>query len=90
MMVEANETFEFFPPMACFDDDIVKKLQQYCSGSSPVFVHPSLYRALKITFSLDIGGLSPDDTIKSEMGTGSMGEAVGVLNPAMFNAGEQP
>lgn len=89
MMAEANETFGSFPPMACFEDEVVKKLHQYCSGRFPVFVHPSLYRALKLTFSLDIDGLSPDGTIKTKMGTGSMGEAVGVLTPSMFNAREQ-
>lgn len=89
-MAETNQTFGMFLPMACFVDDNVTKLQQFCSGRFPLLVHPSLYRALKQTFPLDIGGLSPDGTIKSEMGTGSMGEAVGVLTPAMFNAGEQP
>lgn len=30
-------------------------------------VHPFLYRALKITFPWDIGGISHDDFLKTEM-----------------------
>lgn len=35
-------------------------------------------------------GLSLDGSIKNEMGHGSMGQGVGVLTPAMFNADPQP
>lgn len=90
MVMEAKQVFGIVPPIAFFDNDNVKKLNQYCSGELLLFVHPSLYRALKLTFSLDIGSLSPDDSIMTEMGTGSMGESVSVLTLAMFNAREQP
>lgn len=87
---EANDAFSLCPPPpAYFDDRNVKRLQQYCAGRLPLFVHPSLYRALKLTFPLDIGGLSPDNTVRIEMGTGSIGQDVGVLSSAMFNAEEQ-
>lgn len=48
------------------------------------YVHLSLYRALKLTFPWDIGGISHDGTIKTSIGIGSMGKAVGVLTPTMF------
>lgn len=41
-------------------------------------------------FPWNIGDLSPCGTIKTQMGHGSMGLAVGVLTPDMFNAEEQP
>lgn len=73
-------------------DDHMTKLKQNWTGRLPVFVQPSLYRALKVAFPQDIGGLSLDDTIKSEIGTakGSNGQSVGILTPAMFNAYSQP
>lgn len=58
-------------------------------GSHFLFTR-SLYRALKLTFLLDICGLSPDGSIRHEMCQGSMGQAIDVLTLAMFNAKEQP
>ncbi|CAE1328539.1 unnamed protein product [Acanthosepion pharaonis] len=63
---------------------------QKLKGRVPVFVHPSLYRALKLTYPSDIGGFSQDDTVENEMASGSMGRAVGVLTPAMFYPEGQP
>lgn len=65
------------------------KLKQYSSKGLPYFVRPSLYRALKFVFPWNIGGLSLDDTIKSEMGTDSIGQGLGVLTSVMFNPGSQ-
>lgn len=60
------------PPMACFNSENVNRLQLYCVGRLLYFVHLLLYRSLKLTFPLDIGGLSRDGIIKSEMGLSSM------------------
>lgn len=73
-----------------FYDDNIKKLNQFCSRRPPLFVYSSLYRALKLTFLFQIGGLSLDDTIKSEIGYGSIRQAVDVLTPAAFNVNPQP
>lgn len=54
-----------------------------------IYVHPTFYRALKLTFPGDIGGLSLDDTTKSEIGQGSMERAVGVHTRVKFNAEER-
>ena len=53
-------------------------------------LHPSLYRAVKLTFLRDIRGLAHDKAITNEMATGSMSQTVGVLTPAMFSPGNQP
>lgn len=89
MIPKANHIFGMFPPMICFDNDSVKNLDQYCLGAAFLFT-PSLYRALKLTLNLDIGGLSVDDTTKSEMCTGSIGQRVGVFTPALLNAEGRP
>lgn len=41
--------FEIFHPLAFFIDDNVKHLKQYCSWRLLLFVHPTLYRSLKLT-----------------------------------------
>ena len=55
-----------------------------------LWLHPSLYRAVKLTFQQDIGGLAHDGAITNEMATGSMSQTVGVLTSAMFSLGTQP
>lgn len=90
MIEEDNNVLGIFPPFPFFNDVNVQNLKRFCSGRLPFFVHSSLYRALKLTFLWDIGGLFHDSTIKREMGIVSMKQDVGVLIPAMFNAKEKP
>lgn len=54
-------------------------------GRLHVFIHPSLYRVFKLTFPGDIGGLSLDGSINTEME-----QTIIVLTPAMYNADKQP
>ena len=85
MLGEANEALG---PISYFKDDLIS-----CKGligRVPVVLHPSLYRALKLTLPWDIGGLAHDRAINNEMATGSMSQTVGVLTPAMFSPGTQP
>lgn len=49
-----------------------------------------LLHSPKVSILWDIGGLSLDDTIKSEMGHGAMGQDVGVLTPGMYNTDPRP
>lgn len=65
--------FNFTPPLVTIDNDETKKLKQFCSGSVPVFVPLYLYKALKLTFPWDVGGLEIDGHIKTEMGQGVNG-----------------
>ena len=85
MLGEANEALG---PISFLKDDLAS-----CKGlvgRVPVVLHPSLYRALKLTFPRDVGGLAHDGAIDNEMATGSMSQTVGVLTPAMFSQGTQP
>ena len=85
MLGEANEALG---PISFIKDDLAS-----CKGlvgRVPVVLHPSLYRALKLTFPRDVGGLAHDGAINNEMATGSMSQTVGVLTPAMFSPGTQP
>ena len=85
MLGEANEALG---PISIIKDD-----HHSCKGligRVPVVLHPSLYRAVKLTFPRDIGGLAHDGAITNEMATSSMSQTVGVLTPAMFSPGSQP
>ena len=85
MLGEANEAFG---PLSFLKDDLSS-----CKGlvgRVPVVLHPSLYRAIKLTFPRDVGGLAHDGAIDNEMATGPMSQTVGVLTPAMFSPGTQP
>ena len=61
----------------------LKKLS-FCSGRVLIYVHPSFYRSLKLWFPLDVGGLSRDGRVITELGTGSLGHAIGILTPENF------
>ena len=85
MLGEANEALG---PISLLKDDLTS-----CKGlvgRVPVVLHPSLYRALKLTYPRDVGSLAHDGAINNEMATGSMSHTVGVLTPAMFSPGTQP
>lgn len=63
-----------------------KVFAQTCNPRNFIcFVYPSLYKALKLMFFGDIGGLSFEGTIKTEIGQVSVALAVGLLTPAIFN-----
>lgn len=87
MIEEANTTLKLFPPAAYMYYEQIMELKQFHSGMLPIFVHPSLYRALKLMlmFPGDIGSLSLEGAIKTEMRP-----LVGVLTPAMFNPWSHP
>ena len=66
MLGEANEALG---PISFFKDDLAS-----CKGlvgRVPVVLHPSLYRALKLTYPWDVGGLAHDGAINNLMATGS-------------------
>ena len=59
----------------------LKKMLSFCSGRVPIYVHPSLYRSLK-----DVGGVSRDGRVTTELGTGSLKQAAGILTPEDFRS----
>ena len=61
-----------------------KKCLSYCSGRVPISVHPSFYRSLKVWFPLDVGGITRDDRVTTELGTGSLHQAVGIITSKDF------
>ena len=79
MLGEANEALG---PISYIKDDLIS-----CKGlvgRVPVVLHPSLYRALKLTYPRDVGAIT------NEMAAGSMSKTVGVLSPVMFSPDTQP
>ena len=83
-----GETNEALGPISFIKDAL--ELCKGLVGKVPIVFHPSLYRAAKLTFPRDIGGLAQDGAITNEMATDSMSQTVGVLTPAMFSPGTQP
>lgn len=47
-------------------------------------LHPSLYRAVKLTYPMDISGIVLEGRMTSELGVGSLGQSVRVLTDADF------
>ena len=62
----------------------LKKLLTYCTGKVPIYVHPSFYRALKVQYPMDVGGVSRDGRVTTELSTGSLRQAIGILTPEDF------
>ena len=61
-----------------------KKMSPFCSGRVLILVHPSFYRALKLKYPMDVGGISRDSRVTTELGTGSLRQAAGILTPKDF------
>lgn len=62
----------------------LRKLKQFCAGRVPVLLHHFLYRAVKLTYPTDVGGIVLDGRMITEWGAGSLGQYVGVLSSADF------
>ena len=62
----------------------LKRCLPYCTGRVPILVHPSLYRSLKVRFLMDVGGVSRNCRMTTKLGSGSLRQAVGILNPGDF------
>ena len=59
----------------------LKKMLSFCSGRGSIYVHPCFYRSLKLRDPIDVGGVSRDGRVTTELGTGSLRHAVGILIP---------
>ena len=80
MLREANKALD---PLS-FIKDYLKSCKGLV-GRFSIVLQPSHYKAAKLTFPWDIGGLAQDGAISKEMAIGSMSQTVGVLTPAMLN-----
>lgn len=81
-IIEANTTFNIYSNLANFDNNKFKRL--YLGGYRFSFTSP-----LKLIYTWDIGGPSPNSTLKNKMGQVSMGQGIAVLTEAMFNVEDQ-
>ena len=70
--------------LAELEHSTLKKSIPFCSGRVPILVHLSLYRSLKLRFSIDVGGITRDNRVTTELGTSSLRRAVGILTPKDF------
>ena len=70
--------------LADVKNTMLKKMLPFCSGRVLILVHPSFYRSLKLRDPMDVGGISRDDRVSTELGTGSLRQAVGILTPKDF------
>ena len=64
----------------------LNKMLTFCVGRVPIYVHPCFYRPLKLLYPLDVGGISRDGRVITEVGTGSLRPAVGILTPEDFRS----
>ena len=62
----------------------LKKMLSFCSVRVPIYVHPCFHRALNLKYPLDVGWISRDGRVTTELGTGSLRQAVGILAPEDF------
>ena len=60
------------------------KVLTKCAGRTPIYVHPSFYRSLKVQFPLEVGGLSRSGRVTTKLGTGSLRQTIGILTPEDF------
>lgn len=51
---------------------------------APILLHLTLYKALKLVFSTDVGGFVTGGKITSDLGSGSQGQSFGVLITQRF------
>ena len=64
--------------------DSLNEISAKCTGRVPIYVHPTFYRSLKLQFPYDVGGISRSGRVTSELCTGSLRQAVGILTPKDF------
>ena len=70
--------------LAELEHSSLRRCLPFSSGRVPILVQPSFYRSLKVRFPLDVGRVSRDGRANTELGTGSLRQAVGILTPEDF------
>ena len=70
--------------LAEMEHDSLKEMATKCTGRVPIYVHPSFYRSLKLRYLVDDGGITMNDRVNTELGTGSLRQVVGILTPEDF------
>lgn len=82
-MVHLYEAMDNFPNIPVFELGLpkLKKLAKFSAGRVLVLFHPTLYRALKPKYPIDIGSIVLDGWMTLEIGIGSIGQFVSSLLP---------
>ena len=62
----------------------LKDMVTKCTGRVPIYIHPSFYRSLKLRYPVDVEGISRNGRVTTEVGTGSLRQAVGIITPEDF------
>ena len=70
--------------LAELEHSSLKKCITFCSDRVPILVNPSLYNSLKLRFPIDVGGITRDNRVTTELSTGSLRQAIGILTPKDF------
>ena len=65
-------------------NSMLKKMLPFCAGRVPILVYPSFYRSLKFRYPMVVGGITRNDRVNTELGTGSLRQTVGILTPKDF------
>ena len=65
-------------------EPLTPKMLSNCAGRVPIYVHRFFYRSIKLWCRLDDGRISRDGRVTTELGTGSLRRAVGILTPEDF------
>ena len=62
------------------------KILNKCMGRVPIYIHPSFCRSLKLRYPMDVGGITRDDRVSKELGSGFLHQADGILTPKDFRS----
>lgn len=57
------------------------KMSKHCSRRASVLLQSTLYSTVKLNFQIDGSGIVKDGRIKSDIGSGSLGQSAGALSP---------
>ena len=61
------------------DDKLLRSVRNKISGRLPIYVHPSLYRSLKLMYPSDVGVIVRDRHVPHDHGHGNLGLHAGQL-----------
>ena len=70
--------------LADMEHKSLKVMATKCTGRVPIYVHPSFFRSLKLRHLVDVGGITRNDRLNTELGSGSLHKTVGILTPEDF------
>ena len=64
--------------------DEFKNLNRECTGRTAIYMHPSFYRFLKLTYPSMVGGIMRDGQLTNELVSGNLGHTFATLTREDF------